>query len=590
MCSHVFDRWEEHFSFLLTIQGKMTFIKLIITIAYATMLATLVSAPLHDTHLVKSVNQKSIYLVTTTPMIMSNKVEMLEDPSFNSLSLLPMMIIPTIDIGTPNPAVALHHPPRGYLPMKLSPVLSLPIAAVKVKMTVVVSERFPVIFNVTDNHVVIALELPNMTYHHRYSAYPVITDHSDQLVLSKKSKMVHICSIFNKTIHSQVLSSFDIDPEFALCPKYDISLQQLFLRDLNFDRLLFVLMLLMAFLSLLLEWDIDPAKECESKMVLMLLSSMPHCHDILLDDDADTETFQLELPLHDSLFAPPTMTFVHHTRHRVSWNFDFKVQEIPFLSKQEKEERKNHYYETVSWSERDAVSGIGLLLFLFIVVVYESVKELIVLCQLFCSFSQHKCCAVLLGNPYWNEWKDQFVLDIEKEFKVWQTSSFSPPLGNRCSIKTLRRKLTSEKSRNARNNLMVQHQKSKRLEKVHALRRKHSKQLSSSHQTGSTARMHKLVSEKSKTLRRTVLSQHQASKRLMKVRELRYRKIIHEDCHVEYDTAYSMDDLDTGVQSVQGIKEPEMSMEELGRGSRRDEKGRLVWHSYRLQKKKDEKF
>lgn len=129
---------------------------------------------------------------------------------------------------------------------------------------------------------------------------------------------------------------------------------------------------------------------------------------------------------------------------------------------------------------------------------------------------------------------------------------------------------------------MARRQESKRLEKVRDLRRKHSKHLSSDY--GLKALTRRLVSEDSKSSRRTVLSQHQASKRLKKVQELRCRNI-QEDVHVDFDF---VDDTDPEAQPVQG-GEPEIPMEELGRISRRDEKGRLVWYSRRVWRKKEGK-
>lgn len=346
---------------MLTIEGKMTFIKFIITFVYATMLANLVSAPLHDDirAITFAIHQKSIYLVTTTPMIIGKRNELLEDPSFkDSLSSVPAVSTTTIDVGTPDSAVTLHHPPFGNLPIKLSPVLSLPQA---MKMTMV-SERFfsVLVFNITEN-LVIALELPNMT-HRRHPASPVV-DASDQVVLPK-SDMVPNRSIFDTTTSMYSWMSFstmldDDHDAYALCPMHDVSLEQLLLhRDLHFDRSFFVSMMFLAFLSSLFEWDANAAEESnDSETAFFLLVPSPCCHE-LVHLCIDTEPLQsAELP---------TRFVVHCPRRSVTWNLNFTIHEIPVLSTQEKEERKSHCCETISKSIKDAVSTIGLLLLLVI--------------------------------------------------------------------------------------------------------------------------------------------------------------------------------------------------------------------------------
>jgi hypothetical protein len=310
MCQDVLHRQRVSSSFLLTIEGKMTFIQFITTFAYATMLATFVSAPLHDVRPIASIIQRRSA-----------------------------------------PAVVLkNHPSFGNQPIKISPVLSLPQEVTSSKMTMDF-ERFPVLFNVTVNVASVEFDhLLNMTPHHRrqiIASSPVADTADDGIVLPKKSDLVPTAlrSVYNTTtIHSEPHEQ----DGYALCPVHDVSYVQLLHRDLQFDRSLFISMLLLSFLGSLLEWDNDPAHEepkVSGKEAFFLLVSPPAC---------DHE----ELTLSEASFqSPDAARNVHRrTRRSVTWNLDFEVHEIPRLSQQEKMERKHHFYQTVNWSTKNAVS------------------------------------------------------------------------------------------------------------------------------------------------------------------------------------------------------------------------------------------
>jgi hypothetical protein len=127
---------------------------------------------------------------------------------------------------------------------------------------------------------------------------------------------------------------------------HDVSYVQLLHRDLQFDRSLVISMLRLSFLGSLLEWDNDPAHEdpkASGKEAFFLLVPPAFDHEELILSEA---SFQ----------SPGTARNVHRTRRSVTWNHDFEVREIPRLSQQEKMERKHHFYQTVNWSTKNAVS------------------------------------------------------------------------------------------------------------------------------------------------------------------------------------------------------------------------------------------
>jgi hypothetical protein len=288
----------------------MTFIQFITTFAYATMLATFVSAPLDDVRLITSIIQRK----------QSDR------------------------------AVALkNHLSFGNLPIKISPLLSLPAEVMSSKMTVDDFERFPVLFNVTENVAAVEFDhLLNMTPHHRRQiASPVADTHVDhKIVLPMMCDLVPsaVRSVYTTIIHSRAREHDGC----ALCPIQDVSFVQIILHcNLQFDRSLFISMLLLAFLGSLFEWDNNSSHEGPKAFfgeAFCLLVPPAACN-------------HEELILSESSFrSPPMATNDNRTRRTVSWNLDFKVREIPRLSQEEKMERKRHFFETVTWSTKNAVS------------------------------------------------------------------------------------------------------------------------------------------------------------------------------------------------------------------------------------------
>jgi hypothetical protein len=210
-------------------------------------------------------------------------------------------------------------------------------------------ERFPVLFNVTENVAAVEFDhLLNMTPHHRRQiASPVADTHVDhKIVLPMMCDLVPsaVRSVYTTIIHSRAREHDGC----ALCPIQDVSFVQIILHcNLQFDRSLFISMLLLAFLGSLFEWDNNSSHEGPKAFfgeAFCLLVPPAACN-------------HEELILSESSFrSPPMATNDNRTRRTVSWNLDFKVREIPRLSQQEKIERKNHFFKTVTWSTKNAVS------------------------------------------------------------------------------------------------------------------------------------------------------------------------------------------------------------------------------------------
>jgi hypothetical protein len=290
----------------------MTFIQFITTFAYATMLATFVSAPLEDVRQITSIIQRK----------QSDR------------------------------AVALkNHLSFGNIPIKISPLLSLPPEVMSSKMTVDDFERFPVLFNVTENFAAVEFDhLLNMTPYHRHLIVsPVVDASNDHDIVLLKSDLVPAAihaAVYNTTIRPRTREQ----DGYALCPIHKVSFVQVLYRNLHFDRSFFISVLLLAFLGSLLEWDNNPPAHEEPKAsgkAFFFLLVPPSC-------DHDEE---LILSQASFLSPPRTTTNVPRTRRTVSWNLDFKVREIPRLSQEEKMERKRHFFETVTWSTKNAVSN-----------------------------------------------------------------------------------------------------------------------------------------------------------------------------------------------------------------------------------------